>query len=64
MSITEMILALRSGDASAILAAADAAADALEIMEERIAIMGEALTDKEWEETETEARQRVQEGKA
>ena len=61
MRVTEMIMALRSGDAGAVLAAAEAAADALEVMEERLAIMGEVLTAKEWEATETEARQRVRE---
>ena len=60
MSILEMIEALRSGDAETIQAAAEAAADALEVMEERLAIMGEVLTEKEWEATETEARRRVE----
>ena len=60
MSILEMIEALRSGDAETIQAAAEAAADALEVMEERLAIMGEVLTAKEWEATETEARRRVE----
>ena len=61
MSIVEMIRALRSGDAAEIQAAAEAAADALEVMDERLAIMGEVLTVKEWEATETEARRRVEE---
>ena len=60
MSILEMIRALRSGDAAEVQAAAEAAADALEVMEERLAIMGEVLTAKEWEATETEARRRVE----
>ena len=64
MTATELINALRSGSAEAVLSAAEAAADALEVMEERLCIMGEVLTAKEWEATEEAARQRVQEGKA
>ena len=61
MTVTEMIIALRSGDEAAILSAAEAAADALEMLEERIAIMGEAMTAQEWKDTETEARRRAAE---
>ena len=59
MSIEEMIFSLRSGDSRRIIAAAAEAADALEVMEERLAIMGELLTEKEWAETEAQARQRI-----
>lgn len=60
MTVKDIILALTSGDAEAILSTAEAAAAMLEEMEERIAIMGETLTDKEWEDTKTEAQQRAE----
>lgn len=56
MSITEMILALRSNDTEAILLTVAVAADALEMLEERIAIMGETLTEKEWKDIERQSR--------
>lgn len=59
MNTTQLINALRSGDTTQIMAAATAAADALELLEERIAIMGETLTDAEWSQNEREARQTI-----
>lgn len=61
MNETEIIKSLRSGNPAEKLAAAEAAADALEEMEERLCIMGETLTQKEWEATETEAKRRTRE---
>lgn len=60
MTIIEIIEKLRSGQAAQILETSEAAADALEFLDERLAIMGELLTEKEWTETETEARRRLQ----
>ena len=60
MTIIEIIEKLRSGQAAQILEISEAAADALEFLDERLAIMGELLTAKEWMETETEARRRLQ----
>lgn len=59
MNTTQLINTLRSGDATRIMAAAPAAADALELLEERLAIMGENLTDTEWSRNEREARQTI-----
>ena len=62
MTVDQIIAELRSNDAGRRLRAAEAAADALELLEERIAIMGEALTAEEWQQQEQEARQRVKAG--
>lgn len=59
MSIQEIITELRCEDERRRLIVAAAAADALEILEERLSIMGEALTREEWEAQEQEARQRI-----
>ena len=40
-------------------AAAEAAADALELLEERIAIMSEDLTAEQWEQQRTIAEARI-----
>ena len=60
MSTTDIIILLRSGEKEAVFSVAKEAADKLEMLEERLAIMGEVLTEKEWERTETEARQRIE----
>ena len=62
MTVEQIIAELRSNDAGRRLRAAEAAADALELLEERIAIMGEALTAEEWQRQEQEARQRIEAG--
>ena len=59
MSITELITALRSGQQRRIIAAAEAAADTLELLEERIAIMSEDLTAEQWEQQRTIAEARI-----
>ena len=59
MSITELITALRSGQQRRIMAAAEAAADALELLEERIAIMSEDLTAEQWEQQRIIAEARI-----
>ena len=59
MSITELITALRSGQQRRIIAAAEAAADALELLEERIAIMSEDLTAEQWEQQRIIAEARI-----
>jgi len=60
MTAAEVIRILTSGDASAVIAVAAEAASLIEAQEERIAIMGEVLTDKEYRETEQAARARVE----
>lgn len=60
MSTTDIIILLRSGEKEAVFSVAEEAADKLEMLEERLAIMGEVLTEKEWERTETEARRRIE----
>lgn len=52
MGIREIVKALKSGDAERVLAVAEDAAEALLLLEERIAIMGETLTEKEWKDIE------------
>ena len=59
MSITELITALRSGQQRRVMAAAEAAADALELLEERIAIMSEDLTAEQWEQQRIIAEARI-----
>ena len=59
MTVVELIRALRSGEERRILAAAEAAADALEMLEERVAIMAEDLTAEEWTEQERTAAARI-----
>ena len=59
MSITELITELRSGQQQRIIAAAEAAADMLELLEERIAIMSEDLTAEQWEQQRTIAEARI-----
>lgn len=59
MSIAELIEALRSGQQRRIMAAAEAAADALEVLEERIAIMSEDLTAEQWEQQRIIAEARI-----
>jgi len=60
MKIAEIIAELISGEQRRIMAAAEAAAEALELLEERIAIMGEMLTENEWGAMEEEARRRLE----
>ena len=59
MPVEQIIAELRSNDAGRMLRAAEAAADALEVLEERIAIMGETLTAEEWRQQEKDAQQRI-----
>jgi len=59
MNIAELIAALRSGQQQRIIAAAEAAADMLELLEERIAIMSEDLTAEQWEQQRTIAEARI-----
>ena len=61
MSIAELIEALRSRQQRRIIAAAEAAADALEVLEERIAIMSEDLTAEQWEQQRIIAEARIAE---
>lgn len=60
MTAAEAIRILTSGDSSAIIAAAAEAASIIEAQEERIAIMGEVLTDKEYSATAEAARARLE----
>lgn len=60
MRTAEIIQALTSGDSSAIVAAAAEAASLIEALEERIAIMGEVLTEKEYNATAEAARARLE----
>lgn len=60
MNTAEIIKTLLSGDASAIIAIAPAAASIIEALEERITIMGEVLTDKEYSATAETARKRLE----
>lgn len=60
MTAAEAIRILTSGDSSAIIAAAAEAASIIEALEERIAIMGEVLTDKEYSATAEAARARLE----
>ena len=64
MNTAELIKVLTSGDTRAIAAAAPKAASLIEEMEERIAIMGEVLTDKEYSATAEAARARLEGRKA
>lgn len=64
MLTADLIRVLTSGDTKAIVAAAPEAADLIEAMEERIAIMGEVLTDKEYSATAKAARARLEGRKA
>lgn len=60
MEIAQIIQELRCNDVRRRLRVAEAAADALELLEERIAIMSEALTDREWQEQQAEAKKRIE----
>jgi len=60
LTALELIRELRSGQERRILAAAEAAADALELLDERIAIMAENLTAEEWTEQERTAAERIE----
>lgn len=60
MTIAEIIKELRCNDVRRRLHVAETAADALELLEERIAIMSEALTDREWQEQQAEAKKRIE----
>lgn len=64
MNTAELVKVLTSGDTRAIVAAAPKAASLIEEMEERIAIMGEVLTDKEYSATAEAARARLEGRKA
>ena len=64
MLTADLIMILTSGDARAIIAVAPAAASLIEEMEERIAIMGEVLTDKEYNAIAEAARERLEGRKA
>ena len=59
VTIGDLITELRSGQERRIMAAAEAAADALELLEERIAIMSEDLTAEQWEQQKTDAAERI-----
>ena len=59
MEIAQIIQELRCNDVRRRLRVAEAAADALELLEERIAIMSENLTAQEWDAQQEEARRRV-----
>jgi len=60
MEIAQIIQELRCNDVRRRLRVAEAAADTLELLEERIAIMSEALTDREWQEQQAEAKKRIE----
>lgn len=47
------------GEPARVLAAAEAAADLIDELAERIAIMGETLTEKEWNENKKLAQRRA-----
>lgn len=60
MSIAELIEALSSGDQGRIMAAAAEAAEQMELLEERIAIMSEGLTEEQWEQQRIIAEARLE----
>ena len=60
MSIAELIEALSSGDQGRIMAAAAEAAEQMELLEERIAIMSEGLTAEQWEQQRIIAEARLE----
>ena len=64
MNTAELVKVLTSGDTRAIVAAAVEAASLIEALEERIAIMGEVLTEKEYNATAEAARARLEGRKA
>ena len=59
MSISDLIEALSSGEQRRIMAAAAEAAEMLELLEERIAIMSEDLTAEQWEQQRIIAEARI-----
>ena len=61
MSITELIKELSSGEQRRIMAAAAEAAEQLELLEERIAIMSEELTVEQWQQQIKIAEARIAE---
>lgn len=64
MTTAELIKTLISGDTGEIIAIAAEAAAVIEAMEERIAIMGEIMTDMEYDATAEAAKERLENKRA